>query len=60
MNDPEQEIRVPETVDLERLSIDELKERISALQSEIKACEAQLEKKANQLTAANSLFGSDD
>lgn len=60
MNEPEQEIRLPKPVDLERLSIEELRERISALQSEIKACEVQLEKKANQLTAANSLFGSDD
>lgn len=60
MNDPEHEIRTPASVDLERLSIDELRERIASLQSEIKACEAELEKKSNQLNAANSLFSSDD
>jgi len=60
MNDFEPEIRTPETIDLERLSIDELRERIVTLQSEIKACEVELEKKTNQMSAANSLFGSDD
>ena len=60
MNDFEPEIRTPEVVDLERLSIDELRERIVSLQTEIEACEKELEKKTSQMSAANSLFGEDD
>lgn len=44
-------------LDLERLSVDDLKERIVSLKAEIAACEAELEKKASHKSAADALFG---
>lgn len=44
-------------LDLERLSVDDLQERIEALKAEIAACEAELSKKASHKSAADALFG---
>ncbi len=44
-------------LDLERLSVEELQERIHDLQAEIKACEAELDKKQSHKSAADALFG---
>lgn len=50
---------VPPTNDeLHRLSVDELKDRISFLESEIKRTEEQLKAKDGALSAAESLFKS--
>lgn len=48
----------PKSLDLERLSEDELDARIVALSEEIEACKAELEKKRSHRNAANALFGS--
>ena len=45
-------------LDLERLSVEDLNERIEALRAEIAACEAELEKKESHKSAADALFGS--
>ena len=42
---------------LDDMSIDELKARIAALEAEISACRAQIEKKQAQKAAADALFG---
>ena len=50
---------IPEKkLDLERLSVEDLNERIEALRAEIAACEAELEKKESHKSAADALFGS--
>ncbi len=52
---------VPEKkLDLERLSVEELQERIETLKAEIAACEAQLNKKQSHKSAADALFGGGD
>lgn len=52
---------VPEKViDLERLSVEDLQERIAELKAEILACEAELNKKQSHKSAADALFGSGD
>lgn len=52
---------VPEKkLDLERLSVEELQERIETLKAEIAACEAQLNKKQSHKSAADALFGGND
>ncbi|MHA7898833.1 MAG: DUF1192 domain-containing protein [Henriciella sp.] len=52
---------VPEKkLDLERLSVEELKERIESLKAEILACEAELDKKQSHKSAADALFGGKD
>ena len=49
---------IPEKpIDLERLSVDDLKERISELKAEIAACEAELQRKSDHKSAADALFG---
>ena len=45
---------------LDRLSVDELQQRISDLKDEIAACEAELEKKQAHKSAADALFGGSD
>ncbi len=45
---------------LDELSIDELTHKISELKDQIKACEAEIEKKKAQKTAADALFGGQD
>ncbi|MEM7766648.1 MAG: DUF1192 domain-containing protein [Pseudomonadota bacterium] len=45
------------SVDLERLSEDDLVERIAALQAEIDACTAELDRKRAHRNAADALFG---
>ena len=47
-------------IDLERLSEDDLEERIQALKAEIAACEAELERKRSHKSAADKLFGGGD
>lgn len=52
---------VPEKkLDLERLSVEDLKERIETLKAEILACEAELDKKQSHKSAADALFGGKD
>lgn len=52
---------IPEKkLDLERLSVEELQERIEELKAEIAACEAQLNKKQSHKSAADALFGGGD
>ena len=45
---------------LDELSIEELIYKISELKDEIKACEAEIDKKKAQKTAAEALFGGQD
>jgi uncharacterized small protein (DUF1192 family) len=53
-----EEEQVPEKpLDLERLSVEDLRERIDALKAEIAACEAELAKKDAHKSAADALFG---
>lgn len=52
---------IPEKkLDLERLSVEELQERIEELKVEIAACELQLNKKQSHKSAADALFGGSD
>jgi len=52
---------IPEKpVDLERLSVDELNQRIEDLKAEIAACEAELNRKSAHKSAADALFGGND
>ncbi|MEM6535123.1 MAG: DUF1192 domain-containing protein [Pseudomonadota bacterium] len=52
---------IPEKpIDLERLSVEELEERIAALGAEIAACEAELDRKKSHKSAADALFGGKD
>lgn len=44
-------------IDLERLSVEDLQERIAALKNEIEACEAELKRKSDHKSAADALFG---
>ena len=48
----------PAAVDMERLSVDELKARIESLKSEIAACEAEIERKQAHKSAADDFFKS--
>ncbi|MEM7491834.1 MAG: DUF1192 domain-containing protein [Pseudomonadota bacterium] len=50
----------PKPLDLERLSVDELKQRIEDLKVEIEACEAELSKKSAHKSAADALFGGEN
>ncbi|MEM1036702.1 MAG: DUF1192 domain-containing protein [Pseudomonadota bacterium] len=49
----------PKPQDLERLSVDELQQRIEDLKAEIAACETELSKKSAHKSAADALFGGD-
>ena len=52
---------IPEKkLDLERLSVEELQERIEELKAEIASCELQLNKKQSHKSAADALFGGGD
>lgn len=42
--------------DLDAVSIDELKQRIAAMRSEIERCTRAIERKQNQLAAADAVF----
>ncbi len=44
------------SVDLERLSVDELEQRIRDLKADIAACELELDRKTAHKSAADSLF----
>ncbi|MEM1088347.1 MAG: DUF1192 domain-containing protein [Pseudomonadota bacterium] len=50
----------PKPIDLERLSVDELKQRIENLKTEIEACEGELAKKSAHKSAADALFGGEN
>ncbi len=53
-----EEEQVPEKpIDLERLSVEDLQERIETLKAEIAACETELNKKQSHKSAADALFG---
>ena len=56
----EDEPEAEKKVDLERLSVEELQERIEALKAEITACEAELDRKQSHKSAADALFGGGD
>ena len=43
-------------LDLERLSVEDLEDRIETLKAEIEACEAELKKKKDVKAAADSVF----
>jgi uncharacterized small protein (DUF1192 family) len=43
-------------LDLERLSVDDLKMRIETLKADIAACEAEIEKKQAHKSAADDIF----
>ena len=47
-------------LDLERLSVEELEQRIQDLKAEIVACETELNKKQSHKSAADALFGGGD
>lgn len=47
-------------LDLERLSVEELEQRILDLKAEIIACETELNKKQSHKSAADALFGGGD
>ncbi|MEO0467177.1 MAG: DUF1192 domain-containing protein [Pseudomonadota bacterium] len=49
----------PKRLDLERLSVDELRQRIVDLKADIAACEAELSRKEAHKSAADALFGKD-
>ena len=46
----------PAKLDLELLSVDDLKARIAALKADIAACEAEIEKKQAHKSAADDIF----
>ena len=46
----------PAKLDLERMSVEDLKERIEALKAEIAACEAEIERKKAHKSAADDFF----
>ena len=54
----EEETPRPAKLDLERLSVEELKQRIAALKADIAACEAEIEKKQKHKSAADDIFKS--
>ncbi|MEM9054977.1 MAG: DUF1192 domain-containing protein [Pseudomonadota bacterium] len=56
----EEEPAPAKPIDLERLSVDDLKQRIEDLKAEIAACEAELSRKSAHKSAADALFGGND
>ena len=58
--DDEEPILVNTPQTLEQMSIDELVVRIDLLKAGIAACEAEIERKRAQKSAADALFGGDD
>ena len=46
----------PAKLDLETMSVDDLRQRIEALKAEIAACEAEIEKKQAHKSAADDFF----
>lgn len=55
----EEPVRVKRAQVIDQMSVAELGVRIAHLQSEIAACEAEIEKKKAQKRAADALFGGD-
>lgn len=53
----EEPVRVKRAQAIDQMSVAELEVRIASLQSEIAACEAEIEKKKEQKRAADALFG---
>ncbi len=54
----EEDVPKPARVDLEVMSVDELKARIEALKADIAACEAEIAKKQAHKSAADDIFRS--
>ncbi|MEE2877564.1 MAG: DUF1192 domain-containing protein [Pseudomonadota bacterium] len=54
----EDEAPKPAKLDLEQMSVDELKHRIASLKEEIAACEAEIAKKQAHKSAADDFFKS--
>lgn len=52
-------IRSTRPIPLDDMSVDELKARIAALETEIEACRAEIDKKEAHRSAADALFGGD-
>lgn len=52
----EDEAPKPAKLDLEQMSVDDLKQRIEALKLEIAACEAEINKKQAHKSAADDFF----
>ena len=59
-SDDEEPILVNTPQTLEQMSVEELEARIALLKEGIAACEAQIEKKRAQKSAADALFGGGD
>lgn len=57
--DEDQPILSEAAIGIDRLSVDELRARITQLRAEIAACEAELARKEAHKSAADSLFGGD-
>lgn len=55
----EDPVQSPKPIDLETLSVEDLKDRIDDLKAQITACEAELAKKSAHKSAADALFGGD-
>lgn len=55
----DEKVLSPPKLDLELMSVDDLRTRIEALSVEIEACEAEIAKKISHKSAANALFGGD-
>ena len=58
--DDEEPILTNTSQTLEQMSIDELTARIETLQAGIVACEAEIDRKRAQKSAADALFGGND
>ncbi|MFC6197459.1 DUF1192 family protein [Ponticaulis profundi] len=56
MDEAGQPLGPTKAVDLDLLSVDELKERIEALKAEITACEKAIENKGDAKSAADAMF----
>ena len=56
MFEDESRIPRPAKLDLEQMSVQELKQRIAALKADIAACEAEIDKKESHKSAADDIF----
>lgn len=60
MDDDTQPILSTPKLDLDNLSVEDLKERIESLRAEITACEAAIAKKGSAKSAADAMFSFND
>ncbi len=59
MDDDTQPIRSNPALDLDNLSVEDLKDRIEMLKAEILACEAAISRKGSAKSAADAMFNLD-